>query len=283
MPGSKASPDYGVFRIRHCTRPPQHPLRLGGRRRHLPHHAGDGGRDGLARRHDRAARTRVRLGECADLDGAGAAHPAVRLVRPVRRGVHESIRRPPRRRLCARLDRRGLPGVARDDAGVAAHPAVGRGHRVRHRSHRHRPRGDRRHAMVHAAARPGRRPSLGELGDRAAGVLAAHRRTDRALRLAHGAGFRLRPPCARRSGGRRVDARPAERSWASALRRNGGHAAAGDERGACVLAARAARGAERRRPRAAVLGPVRHLLHLRRQHQRPDPDPLHHLVRATMG
>ena len=73
---------------------------------------------------------------------------------------------------------------------------------------------------------PGGGPSLGEFGDRATGVPAADRGSDRALRLAHRARLCLRPAgggCPRRAG---ADARPAERSQSAALRRERGAAAA---------------------------------------------------------
>ncbi len=172
--------------------PPQHPLRLGRRCRDLPHAAGHRRRDGHARRADRAARARIRLGQCADLLGAGAAHPAVRIVRAVCRRLHESLRCPPRHRLRAGADRDRTVGLAGDDAGVAARPAVGRRRRHRHRSHRHGAGGDGRDTLVQSSPRPGHGHAGGEFGDRPAHLSAADRRTHHALRLAHGAGFRVR-------------------------------------------------------------------------------------------
>ncbi len=159
--------------------PPQYPLRLGRRRRHLLHAAGHRRGDGHARRADRAARAGIRLERRADFLGAGAAHHAVRIVRPVRRRVHESLRRAPRDHGGDGADRGGPAGLAGDDAGVAARSAVGRRRRRRHRADRDGARGDGRDALVQSSPRPGHGHAGGEQRHRPTGVPAADRRNSR--------------------------------------------------------------------------------------------------------
>ena len=184
---------------------------MGRRRRDLPRHAGDGGRDGRARRDDRAARARIRLGHRADFQRTGSSPAAVRVVRSVRRGVHESLRAPPRDDLRGRADCDRAARLAGDDAGVATDSALGRRRRRRHRPHRRRPGGHRGDPLVHRAPRPGGGPAHGEFGDRSTCLPAAYRRHDRSLRLARRADRCLRPsrPC--RADCARPDARPPER------------------------------------------------------------------------
>ena len=124
---------------------------------------------------------------------AGASPAAVRVVRSVRRGVHEPLRAAPGHDLRGGPDCRRTAGLAGDDAGVATGPAVGLRRRRRHRPYRHRSGGHRGDALVYAAPRPGRRPAHGEFGDRSTGLPAADRGTDRTFRLARSAGFCLRP------------------------------------------------------------------------------------------
>ena len=70
-----------------------------------------------------------------------------------------------------------------------------------------------------------------------------------------------------------LHARPAERRRPAALWRDRGHAAAAVGRRSCLVADVAVDRAEGSRPLASVLGIVRHLLCLRLQHERIDPDP----------
>ena len=108
------------------------------------------------------------------------------------------------------------------------------------------------------------------------GVPAAAGEPHRKPGLADGAGAGLRDARRRGNGGAAGDARSSQRSRPAAVRRRGHRAAAGAaaeyraDRGGGVR--RAARCGEDK----SVLDSVRHLLHLRRQHQRPGagaPDP----------
>ena len=143
---------------------------------------------------DRAAGTRVRLGQCPDFHGAGASVAAVRLVRPVRGGVHEPVRAAPRHDRCGRVGDRRSHDLAGDDAGVAADRVVGVRGRYRHRPDCGRPGRHRGGALVHVSPRSCGRPAHGEQRDRSTGVPAADRRTHRTLRLAAGADLCLRYP-----------------------------------------------------------------------------------------
>ena len=132
-------------------------------------------------------------------------------------------------------------GVAGDDAGVAAHSAVGHRRRHRHRAHRHGARGDGGDALVQSPPRPGHGPVRGQQRHRATGVPAADRANHDGLRLADRAGLRLLHVGVRRCRRLHPDARPAERSWPAALRRERRVAAAGHGRRSRLAAAVAAR------------------------------------------
>ena len=164
------------------------------------------------------------------------------------------------------------PGrLAVHDASLAADAAVGRGDRPRHRHDRAGARRHHRRALVCRAARPRGRHSHRQRRDRTTGVPAAAGEPHRTRRLADGAGADLRDARRRRPGGAAGDARSPQRSRPAAVRRRGHRAAAGAAAEHRADHGGGARRAARRREDKSVLDPVRHLLHLRRQHQRPGP------------
>ena len=161
-------------------RPPQHSLRLGDGRRHLPHRPDLGRHRRRARRLHRAAAEGIRLEHGGDFLGAvDPLHP-VRTDGAVRGGADEPLR-PAQRDALGAADRRIRPGgVAGDDPGLAPDAAVGRGDRARHRHDGAGVGRDDCRALVCGAARPRRRHSHRERRYRTTGVPAAAGKPDRA-------------------------------------------------------------------------------------------------------
>ena len=129
-----------------------------------------------------------------------------------------------------------------------------------------------------APPRPGHGHFCRQQCHRAADLSAADRLARHPLRLAHVAGLYLLPAGACRCRRAAADARPAERRRSAALWRNHSRAAARRRCRPGLAFAVAAHRAAGRRARADLLGAVRHVLRLRLQHQRPDPDPFRHAV-----
>ena len=157
---------------------------------------------------------------------------------------------------------------------LAVGAALGRGDRPRHRDDRAGARRHHRRALVLGAARPRRRHAHRQLATGQLVFLPLLASLTEALWLARWRWRDLRD--ARASPPRRAagDARPAVRPRPAAVRRRGHRTAAGAAAEHRADHGGRARRAARCREDKSVLDPVRHLLHLRRQHQRPGPDPL---------
>ena len=155
-----------VERRRRAPRPPERSLRLGRRRRHLPHHAGHGRRRGCARRPDPAASEGVRLGHGDDLIGPGRALRAVRIDGAFRGPADEPLRPAPHRAPGASPHRRGVAHLPLHERGLAAGHALGRRRRHRHGAYRPGARRHHRDPLVLAVARPRRRSPHRQFGHR---------------------------------------------------------------------------------------------------------------------
>ena len=195
----------------------------------LPRHAGDGRSNGRARRHHPAAREGVRLDHRSDLGRARGAPRPVRADRPVRRRLHQPLRRAGGRRLRGRDDRRGHSRLDGHDAGLGARGAVGRRRRNRHWHGRSRAWRNHRDALVRSPKGTSGRHADGEQRDRAIDLSAAHREADRGLWLAKRARLRRRHAARRRRRRAHVVARPAGGRRARSIR--GARHPAGPEAG----------------------------------------------------
>ena len=237
------------------------------------------GRDGRLRRHHRAARSRVRLVERRHFLRAGDPPRALRPDRTVRRRADQPHRRARRRRRGddADRDRRRRHGV--DAPSLAARAVLGRDRRARLRHDGAGARRDGGDALVLGPPRPRRRPADRQQRHRPARLPAFARCGFRALGLAGGVGSgrcHSRRRARLRAG---AVARPAGRRRSAAVRRTRHRPGAEDQGGLRLARLRAARRFARGREEPGLLGAVCDFLRLRPQHQRPDPDPLDHLVR----
>ena len=187
-------------------RPPQHPLRLGDGRRHLPHRADRRRHGRRARRLHRAAAEGVRLEHRGDFLGAvDPLHP-VRIDGAVRRGPVEPLRAAQRHAGVVAGGGLRARRVAVHDASLAAGAAVGRGDRPWHRHDRAGARRHHRRALVRGAPWPRGRHPHRQRGDGTTGIPAAAGEPHRKPRLAAGAGADLRDARRRRARGAAGDA-----------------------------------------------------------------------------
>ena len=148
------------------------------------------------------------------------AHPAVRADGAVRRGADRALRLEARHPERTGDDlQRPVAGTG-DDPDLASLPALGNRRRPRHRHDRAGDVGDRRHPLVHRAARPRARHADGEQRDGATGVspLAAWLESHWGWRVGAGALADRNGP--RRRSGVAVHGRSARRRRAATVRRD---------------------------------------------------------------
>ena len=231
---------------------------------------------GSVRRPGRAApavAAGVRLEHRGDIGGHGHPPVAVRPDGTVRGGADQSLRRPPGcgdfpdDRCC------GIAALDPHDRGLGADPPLGRGGGCRHRHDRAGLRCHRGQPLVLPSARAGDRFPHRQHGHRPARVHADPGDGLRKPRLAGCHHLAVRD--AGRGSCRHVDAdaRSAIGPWNRAIRGRGQEGGGGPRAAGLLHRVRCLWRVARGIQEQGILGAVRQLLHLRCQHQRPDPDP----------